>query len=60
MCAALRMDAVTAIGAMVVGYGIGYGIAFMNPFTLLVAQYIAQLELGSGMGLNATGTASTK
>lgn len=50
LCAALRMDAVTAIGAMVVGYGIGYGIAFMNPFTLIIAQDIAQLQPGSGMG----------
>lgn len=50
LCSALRMDAVTAIGAMVVGYGIGYGIAFINPFTVLIAQDIAQLPLGSGMG----------
>jgi uncharacterized ion transporter superfamily protein YfcC len=49
LCAALRMDALTAIGTMVVGYGIGYGIAVMNPFTLLVAQDVAGLQPLSGM-----------
>lgn len=48
LCIALRMDAVTAIGTMVVGYGIGYGIAVMNPFTLLIAQDIAGLPPTSG------------
>ncbi|TVQ01472.1 MAG: YfcC family protein [Balneolaceae bacterium] len=49
LCAALKMDAITAIGTMVVGYGIGYGIAVMNPFTLLVAQDVAGLQPLSGM-----------
>lgn len=49
LCVALRMDTITAVGAMVVGYGIGYGIAFINPFTLLVAQDVAELPPGSGM-----------
>jgi len=47
---ALRMDAVTAIGTMVIGYGIGYAVAVMNPFTLLIAQDIAGLQPTSGMG----------
>ncbi len=50
LCIALRMDAVTAIGTMVVGYGIGYGVAIMNPFTLLIAQDVAGLSPTSGMG----------
>lgn len=50
VCVALRMDAVTAIGTMVIGYGIGYAIAIMNPFTLLIAQDIAGLQATSGMG----------
>jgi uncharacterized ion transporter superfamily protein YfcC len=50
VCVALRMDAVTAIGTMVIGYGIGYAIAIMNPFTLLIAQDIAGLQPTSGMG----------
>lgn len=48
LCVAMRMDAVTAIGIMVVGYGIGYGVAVINPFTLHVAQGVAGLELSSG------------
>src|SRR6056297_647664 len=32
LCAAMRLDAITAIGTLVVGYGIGYGVAFMNPY----------------------------
>lgn len=49
LCVAMRMDAVTAIGIMVVGYGIGYGVALINPFTLLIAQEVAQLPPGSGL-----------
>lgn len=49
LCVAMNLDSITAIGTMVVGYGIGYGIAILNPFTLLVAQDIAGLTPGSGM-----------
>lgn len=49
LCIALNLDAITAIGTMVVGYGIGYGIAILNPFTLLIAQDIAELQPASGM-----------
>jgi uncharacterized ion transporter superfamily protein YfcC len=49
LCVAMRMDTVTAIGIMVVGYGIGYGVAVINPFTLLIAQNVADLQPGSGM-----------
>ena len=37
----LGFDAVTAIGVLCVGYGVGYGCAAMNPFTLLIAQGVA-------------------
>jgi len=50
LCVAMRMDAVAAIGTMVVGYGIGYGLALINPFTLLIAQDVAGLQPGSGLG----------
>ena len=50
LSAALRFDAITAIGTMVVGYSIGYGIAITNPFTLIIAQDIAGLPPTSGMG----------
>lgn len=49
VCVALKMDSVTAIGTMVIGYGIGYAVAVMNPFTLIVAQDVAGLEPTSGM-----------
>lgn len=49
MCVALRMDVVAAIGIMVVGYCIGYGATLINPFTLFIAQDIAELQPGSGL-----------
>lgn len=49
LCVGMRMDTVAAIGIMVVGYGIGYGTAVMNPFTVLVAQEVAGLTPVSGM-----------
>lgn len=48
LCLAMRMDAMTAIGIMLVGYGIGYGVSILNPYTVLVAQPIADVELLSG------------
>jgi len=50
LCVGMRMDTVAAIGIMVVGYGIGYGTAVMNPFTVLVAQEVAGVTPVSGMG----------
>ena len=49
LCVALKLDSMTAVGTMVVGYCIGYGVAIMNPFTLLIAQDIAGLQPTSGM-----------
>ena len=48
VCAAMRLDTVAAIGIMVVGYGVGYGATIMNPFTLLIAQDVAELQPVSG------------
>ena len=50
LCAAMRMDTVTAIGMVVCGYSIGYGVAALNPFTVLVAQNVAGLPPASGLG----------
>lgn len=50
LCAGLRMDAISAVGIMVVGYGVGYGVAAINPFTVIVAQQIAGLPPTSGLG----------
>jgi uncharacterized ion transporter superfamily protein YfcC len=49
LCVGMRMDTVAAVGIMVVGYGIGYGTAVMNPFTVLVAQEVAGATPVSGM-----------
>jgi uncharacterized ion transporter superfamily protein YfcC len=49
LCLAMRMDAMTAIGIMVAGYGIGYGVAVLNPYTVIVAQDIAGLPPVSGL-----------
>ncbi len=46
LCIALGYDAVTAVGIMCVGYG----TAVINPFTVIVAQNVAGIEPGSGMG----------
>ena len=46
----LGFDAVTAIGILCVGYGIGYGVAVVNPFTVLIAQDVAGLTPTSGWG----------
>lgn len=48
LCVALKMDTVSAVGAMVIGYGIGYGTAMLNPFTVLVAQGVAGVPPTSG------------
>jgi uncharacterized ion transporter superfamily protein YfcC len=48
LCVGMRMDTVAAVGIMVVGYGIGYGTAVMNPFTVLVAQEVAGVTPTSG------------
>ena len=44
----LGFDAVTAIGILCIGYGIGYGVATINPFTVLIAQEVAELQPTSG------------
>ena len=48
MCLALKLDAVVAVGIIYVGAGVGYACAALNPFTVLIAQDIAGLELASG------------
>jgi len=48
LCISLGFDAVTAIGIICVGYGTGYGVAVLNPFTVLIAQPIAGVQPVSG------------
>lgn len=49
LCIGMKMDVVSAVGIMVVGYGIGYGVAAINPFTLMIAQEIAEVPPTSGL-----------
>ena len=51
MCLALGLDAVVALGIIYVGAGVGYACAALNPFTVLIGQSIAGLELTSGQGV---------
>jgi uncharacterized ion transporter superfamily protein YfcC len=47
MCLALKMDAIVAVGIVYIGAGVGYGCAALNPFTVMIAQRIAGVELAS-------------
>lgn len=51
LCKAMRLDAMTAVGMIVAGYGIGYGVSAFNPFTVLIAQQIAEIPVYSGLWL---------
>ncbi len=46
---ALGYDRVTAVGIIMVGYGVGYGAAIINPFNVVLAQDIAGLQPLSGL-----------
>ncbi|WP_395343137.1 YfcC family protein [Ningiella sp. W23] len=51
LCRAMDLDAMTAVGMVVVGYGIGYGVSAFSPFTVMVAQQVAGIPLYSGIEL---------
>ncbi len=50
LAVALGFDSLTGAGMVLLGAGAGFAGAFMNPFTVGVAQGIAELPLFSGMG----------
>lgn len=50
LCLAMRMDAMVAMGILIGGYCIGYGVAALNPFTVQVAQGVAGVAPTSGIG----------
>lgn len=52
---ALGFDSLTGIGMVLAGAGAGFAGAFMNPFTVGVAQGIAELPLFSGLGFRMIG-----
>ncbi len=45
----LGYDRITAVAIIMVGYGVGYGAALINPFTVLLAQNVAGLQPASGL-----------
>jgi len=45
----MGFDRLTAVGILCIGYSVGYGTAAFNPFTVIIAQGIAGLELTSGL-----------
>lgn len=51
LCKAMKLDAMTAVGMVVTGYGIGYGVSAFNPFTVMVAQNISEVPIYSGIEL---------
>jgi uncharacterized ion transporter superfamily protein YfcC len=53
LTAALGMDALVAVGVMCVGYGVGYGAALINPFTVFIAQDVAGVPQASGLEYRA-------
>ncbi len=54
LCKAMKLDAMTAVGMVVTGYCIGYGVSAFSPFTVMVAQQIADVPLYSGLWLRLT------
>lgn len=48
---ALGYDAIVGMGMVTFGAAIGFSAGFLNPFTVGVAQKIAELPLYSGMGM---------
>jgi uncharacterized ion transporter superfamily protein YfcC len=54
---ALGYDAVVGVAIITLGYAIGYGVATINPFTVLIAQDVAGLQPASGMGFRLVLTA---
>jgi len=48
---AMGYDAIVGMSVVAMGCGLGFAAAFMNPFTVGLAQKFAELPLFSGLGL---------
>ncbi len=48
LCRAMKLDSMTAVAVIIAGYGIGYGAAAFNQYTVVVAQGVAGLPTYSG------------
>jgi|LDZT01.1.fsa_nt_gi uncharacterized ion transporter superfamily protein YfcC len=51
LCLALGFDSITGTAIVLLGTGAGFAGAFMNPFTIGIAQGVSGLPLFSGIGL---------
>ena len=51
LCRTMKMDTMTAVGIIIAGYGIGYGAAAFNQYTVVVAQDVAGVDTYSGWGV---------
>ncbi len=51
MCRAMNLDSLTAVGIIIAGYGVGYGTAAFNQYTVVVANPIAGLDAYDGWPL---------
>lgn len=54
---ALGYDAVVGVAIVTIGYSVGYGVATINPFTVLIAQDVAGVPPASGLGFRLALTA---
>jgi uncharacterized ion transporter superfamily protein YfcC len=54
---ALGYDAIVGVAIITVGYAIGYGVATINPFTVLIAQDVAGVPAASGLWVRLALTA---
>ncbi len=51
LCRTMKMDTMTAVGIIIAGYGIGYGAAAFNQYTVVVAQDVAGVDTYTGWGV---------
>ena len=51
LCRTMKMDTMSAVGIIIAGYGIGYGAAAFNQYTVVVAQDVAGVDTYSGWGV---------
>ncbi len=55
LCLALGFDSITGTAIVLLGAGAGFAGAFLNPFTIGIAQGVAGLPLFSGIALRLVG-----
>ena len=51
MGVALGYDAMFGFAIVLLGIGVGFAAALMNPYTIVIAQFIAAIPIDSNMGL---------